>query len=120
MLHPHHKLQYFQHAGWKADWITTAKKIVQNEFDSTYRFQDDVVEATEPEATNKTAKNIFDSLPAFHLPPTNGAFDDLTHYLANMPKDVKNEDVLTWWYERKHVYPQLYRMALDYHTVPGK
>jgi hAT family C-terminal dimerisation region len=37
-----------------------------------------------------------------------------------MPEDVKNEDVLHWWYEHKHVYPNLSRMALDYHTIPCK
>jgi hypothetical protein len=49
-----------------------------------------------------------------------GALDELARYLASMPEDVKNEDVLKWWYEHKHVYPNLHRMALDYHTVPCK
>jgi hypothetical protein len=25
-----------------------------------------------------------------------------------------------WWYEHKHIYPRLYCMALNYHTIPGK
>lgn len=37
-----------------------------------------------------------------------------------MPEDVKNEDVLKWWFERQHIYPNLSRMALDYHTIPCK
>ena len=109
VLHPCHKLHYFQHAGWTSEWIATAKKIVRDEFDRTYRFRDDAILATEPAATNDTAsKNIFDALPAFRESATLGKFDDLTRYLANMPENVKNKDLLKWWYEHKHVYPQLY------------
>ena len=25
-----------------------------------------------------------------------------------------------WWYERKHIYPRLSRMAMDYLSIPGK
>jgi hypothetical protein len=38
VLHPHHKLTYFQHAGWMAKWIATAKKIVWDEFNCNYHF----------------------------------------------------------------------------------
>jgi hypothetical protein len=67
VLHPCHKLSYFQRAGWAPDWIATAKKIVRDEFDRSYRFRDDVVIATGSEDTNDAAasKNIFDNLPAF-------------------------------------------------------
>lgn len=46
--------------------------------------------------------------------------DEVTRYLSTGPEDVANQDVLTWWYEHQHVYPNLSRMALDYHTVPSK
>jgi hypothetical protein len=114
-------LTYFQRAGWTPDWIATAKKLVQDEFDRTYRFRDDVALATGPADTNDSpsTKNIFDNLPAFHMLQF-GTGDELARYLASGPEDVKNEDVLKWWYEHKHVYPNLHRMALDYHTVPCK
>jgi hypothetical protein len=64
-------------------------------------------------------KNIFDNLPVFRMLQF-GALDELACYLASMPEDVNNEDVLKRWYEHKHVYPKLHRMALDYHTVPCK
>lgn len=121
VLHPRHKLTYFQRAGWTAEWIATAKKIVRDEFDRNYRFRDEVTLATGPADTNEaaTAKNIFDNLPAFRT-VTFGTLDELSRYLSTMPEDVKNEDVLKWWYEHKHVYPNLSRMALDYHTIPCK
>jgi hypothetical protein len=36
VLHPRHKLDYFKGAGWEADWITTAQKIVRDEFEGSY------------------------------------------------------------------------------------
>ena len=36
ILHPHHKLKYFEKAGWKAEWITAAKEIIHAEFGRSY------------------------------------------------------------------------------------
>lgn len=120
VLHPHHKLNYFRNAGWPTDWITTAKKLVRDEFDRNYRFRDDIaviIRGPEGPKEYRSAKNVFDNLPAFQ-PIEFGTFDELTRYLAASPEDVKNENLLQWWVEHKHVYPHLSRMALDYHTVP--
>ena len=40
VLHPRHKLKYFENAGWEEDWIDTARQIVRDEFDRTYTFMD--------------------------------------------------------------------------------
>ena len=40
VLHPHHKLKYFENAGWEEDWVDTARQIVRDEFDRTYAFMD--------------------------------------------------------------------------------
>jgi hypothetical protein len=53
ILHPYHKLSYFQHAGWTPEWIVSEKKIVQDEFDHSYCFQDDIVSAIGPIETNE-------------------------------------------------------------------
>jgi hypothetical protein len=108
VLHPHHKLTYFQHAGWTAKWIMTMKKIVRDKFNRNYHFRDEVTLATGPADTNEVtmAKNIFDNLLVFHM-VTFGTLDELSCYLSTMSEDVKNEDVLKWWYEHKHVYPNL-------------
>jgi hypothetical protein len=73
----------------------------------------------QPESPVLKSKNIFDNLPVFSSLPT-AALDEITRYLNTGPEDVRNEDLLTWWYEHRHIYPHLYRMALDYHTIPGK
>jgi hAT family C-terminal dimerisation region len=42
---------------------------------------------------------------------------ELDRYLGTDPEHVT--DALAWWYEHKHVYPRLHRMALDYLSIPG-
>ena len=36
VLHPSHKLAYFQQAGWEEEWRVTAEQIVRDEFERTY------------------------------------------------------------------------------------
>ena len=73
------------------------------------------------ESPKKTSTNIFDDLPAFRSVATlDETINEITRYLQTGPENVKNQDLLEWWYERKHIYPHLYRMALDYHTIPRK
>jgi hypothetical protein len=36
-----------------------------------------------------------------------GTLNKLSCYLSTMPEDMKNEDILKWWYKHKHVYPNL-------------
>jgi hypothetical protein len=117
----HHKLTYFQHAGWTAEWTATTKKIVWDKFDYNYHFRDEVTLATGLTDTNEaaTVKNIFDNLSTFHMVMF-GTLNELSHYLSTMLKDVKNKDALKWWYEHKHVYANLSWMALNYHTIPCK
>ena len=40
VLHPCHTLQYFKEAHWPFEWIDTAKKIIRDEFECLYMFQD--------------------------------------------------------------------------------
>jgi hypothetical protein len=98
-----------------------AKNILRDEYDHTYRFRDDIPLAAGPQDSNEpqSAKNIFDNLPAFRTVQYDTQ-DELARYLSTVPEDVKNEDVLKWWFERQHIYPNLSRMALDYHTIPCK
>jgi len=48
VLHPHHKLHYFEKAGWEADWIRSAETILRDEYDRTYRFRETAATAEEP------------------------------------------------------------------------
>ena len=43
---------------------------------------------------------------------------ELDRYLSTPHiKDV--EDPLSWWYQNRGTFPRLWRMARDYHTIPG-
>ena len=43
--------------------------------------------------------------------------DEVERYLA-APLETP-ADALVWWHERRMLYPNLSRMALDYLTIPG-
>ncbi len=62
--------------------------------------------------------NIFDNLPSLQAPRPAELHSKLDKYLGTDPEHVT--DALAWWYEHKHMYPHLHRMALDYLSIPGK
>ncbi|KAF8232741.1 hypothetical protein L208DRAFT_1423064 [Tricholoma matsutake] len=37
VLHPRHKLKYFEKANWEQDWIDTAWELVHEEFERSYK-----------------------------------------------------------------------------------
>ena len=133
VLHPCHKLKYFENVGWEESWATTAKGIVRAEFNRKYASMG-VAECPESQEVylhsnqilffihlflkESSSTNIFDNLPALSAPSKSTLRDDLDRYLNTDPEDVK--DPLQWWYEHKHIYPHLHRMALDYLSIPGK
>ena len=121
VLHPRHKLKYFEHAGWEPDWIAAAKDIVWAEFDRSYakpREDDDEDVAGDAATSEKQKANIFDDLPALSAPKIKELRDELDQYLSSDPEHVK--DVLKWWTEKRAMYPALSRMALDYLSIPGE
>jgi hypothetical protein len=60
---------------------------------------------------------MFDSLPALAVPKCADLRDELDRFLSTDHEYV--QDVLMWWFERRHIYPRLSRMALDYLSIPG-
>lgn len=48
---------------------------------------------------------------------TNDIRDEVDRYLATDTEAIDNP--ITWWCERRSMYPGLSRMALDYLTIPG-
>lgn len=40
VLHPRHKLKYFENAGWQDEWITRAEQIVRTQFEASYGSMD--------------------------------------------------------------------------------
>jgi hypothetical protein len=56
VLHPRHKLQYFERAGWQPDWIKTAEEIVRAKFEESYAApadDSDDVDMLPPASTKK-------------------------------------------------------------------
>src|SRR5271168_747090 len=58
VLHPRHKLKYFEMAGWEEEWIQTARQIVRSEFDRTYAFMDIKVDTGADDAEDKVRVHI--------------------------------------------------------------
>ena len=73
--------------------------------------------ANDSESKPASSENIFDNLPALQPPKPSELRSELDCYLSTDPEHVT--DALAWWYEHKHVYPRLHRMALDYLSIPG-
>ena len=42
MLHPAHKLHYFEKAGWERPWITAAEEVLCSTFDLSYKEDDEL------------------------------------------------------------------------------
>jgi hypothetical protein len=61
---------------------------------------------------------MFDNIPSYRL--SVNTIDEVSRYLCAEPEDVSNDDLLMWWHEHRRHYPRLYRMALDYHSIPCK
>jgi hypothetical protein len=40
VLHPQHKHEYFEAAGWEAAWVEEAKEIVRTEYERSYKYRD--------------------------------------------------------------------------------
>ena len=59
MLHPRHKLEYFKRAGWEDDWISTARKIVHDEFERSYSDFELVEEEEDPLPTEVCISCLF-------------------------------------------------------------
>lgn len=122
-----------------------AKEIVRTKFEHSYKYADHlgnicadvdstmvcqtyfnrqshlkiVQEAPDESTAVSSAMNIFDNLPALKPPDATVVHDELDAYLS-IARDLDVKDGIRWWHERKHLYPHLYRMALDYLSIPGK
>ena len=44
--------------------------------------------------------------------------NEINEYLNSVPENVK--DPLKWWWDNRKTYPELSRMAMDYHSIPGE
>lgn len=61
---------------------------------------------------------MFDNIPSLAPLNTDATVDEVTRYLQTPPEGV--DDALAWWYEHRHIFPKLSRMARNYLSIPGK
>jgi hypothetical protein len=61
------------------------------------------------------ASNWLEDIP---MPDAIQEADELQEYLSQPPERTK-VNPLRWWWEKRHVWPALARMALDYLCIPG-
>ncbi|OJT11999.1 hypothetical protein TRAPUB_11453 [Trametes pubescens] len=144
IMHPGHKMRYFENAHWPAGWLKTACKLVREEYDSFYLNQDaaddsddggmdnnndeEAAMEAQPSRKHKRAEpstvdiklplgaNIFDHLPSMAGLGNSDDLDELDCYLSAPTEKIN--DALTWWVERRRTYPKLSCMALDYLSIP--
>ncbi|TFY51080.1 hypothetical protein EVG20_g11174 [Dentipellis fragilis] len=68
VLHPHHKLAYFQNVQWQEDWIETMRDMVHDEFKRSYASLEVPEDAEEDieviEGSLQSSGNIFDNRSA--------------------------------------------------------
>jgi len=120
VLHPRHKLTYFQNVKWLDRWIKKAEALVCEEFECFYASSDDGSDSESNEVSPvKQVKscNIFDQLEALAPPKLSEYWSELDRYLNTDIEHVT--DALVWWYEWRATFPRLSRMALDYLSIRG-
>ncbi|KIK82193.1 hypothetical protein PAXRUDRAFT_128194, partial [Paxillus rubicundulus Ve08.2h10] len=113
VLHPHHKLQYFQQANWEQDWINTAEELVREEYEHTYKSVADDSDraqvldksAQTNNGTKKKPINFFDNLAALTPPKCADLRSEIDQYLSNDVEHLTN--LLLWCYEHRGQYPHL-------------
>jgi hypothetical protein len=94
-------------------WCVNGYIYIQNDNHSQLETQKNTLKTT------SSSTNIFDDLPSLRPPTTATHRDELANYLST-ERELHINDGLIWWHERKHIYPRLSRMALDYLSIPGK
>jgi hypothetical protein len=77
----------------------------------------DLVEVAKSHTGVNLAIAFAQVLKALSNPLSSELRSELDRFLSTDPEQVT--DVCQWWYDRRGLYPRLYRMALDYLTIPG-
>ena len=140
VLHPKHKLKYFEKQDWDKNWIKTAEDIVWEEFKRHY---EEYIPHKQPAKTSQSSKKKVSKYIIFILffdSKSSQSWNDDTddsesssssssdeedfveeldrYLLSGHIKKVK--DPLQWWNDNQGSYPRLSRMAKDYLTIPGQ
>ena len=137
VLHPKHKLKYFEKQNWDEDWIKTAEDIVREEFRRNYEeyIPRKLAKASQPSKKKVSIHIVIilffvsrsfqsrnddtdDSESSSSSSEEEEFVEELDRYLSSgRIKGVK--DPLKWWHDNQGSYLRLSRMAKDYLSIPG-
>jgi hypothetical protein len=126
VLNPKWKWKYFekQWADHK-DWIQDAKKAVRELWTVDYRNQPlpDELELCEPQQRDMILKSDLDDFINSVMGPYSPATDQPDDYESYISQGVAPEDQacntpITYWLEKRRVWPRLAKMALDILSIP--
>ncbi|KAF5362814.1 hypothetical protein D9757_014266 [Collybiopsis confluens] len=121
VLHPQHKLHYFEQAHWDQAWIDESIDITRAAY-APFKPPDDhatFMAQSPPSPSSSPPTNSFISLMSKQSQLASFASDrdELDRYL--MDSCVPTENPLHWWLMNHKVYPNLAKLAVSVHTIPA-
>ncbi|KAF5364882.1 hypothetical protein D9757_015275 [Collybiopsis confluens] len=121
VLHPQHKLHYFEQAHWDQAWIDESIDITRAAY-TPFKPPDDHATSmaqSPPSLSSSPPTNSFISLMSKQSQLASFASDrdELDRYL--MDSCVPTENPLHWWLMNRKVYPNLAKLAVSVHTIPA-
>jgi hypothetical protein len=128
-LHPAYRWGWFEQA-WvhKPDWIRSAKRIVQEVWDESYR-DFHIVVASNDEPVAKRQKQYYNAfeehceqsrIDSIQVEPLDDDpfGDEYERWQSSHESTDKTvRDPIAYWHEKRLQYPRLSRMALDFVTI---
>jgi hypothetical protein len=118
VLHPRQKWRWFEkHWAGRQDWIDQAKVIIEQLW---RRYKYDELSDDRP-APSKRASTQVDEW-SDDDEDLRASVDQLAQYYAEPPHDKSlpvNESPISYWIDKRTVWPQLAAMALDIYSVPA-
>jgi hypothetical protein len=117
ILHLGMKLEYFRNQKWEEEWVEEAENLVHEEYIGKYEKVTDNSNAMPKDRLGAINDGDFASFGDLSV-ATCPRKSEIQEYLS-LPVEKTNEP-LKWWIDNKSKYPNLYRMALDYISIPGK
>jgi len=120
VLHPGMKLEYFRANEWEEDWIEQAEELVREGYAAKYEKKTNDSDAAPMGNADPKSNDDDDRFLSFGKlsVATRPRPSEIEEFLSQPVESV--EDPLKWWFNKRHIFPNLHRMALDYLSIPGQ
>lgn len=81
---------------------------------------DSSISSTSSNATNRRSSSGSESsFLSNYYNQTDVELDEIDSYISMPHIPDAQLNILVWWYERRHIFPKLSKLALDIHSIPG-